>query len=158
MPPLNLLSLLFKFWPQILGAIIISAIAFALHQWRMDAAEAAHKAAQEEALKAQAKTLQAECAKEKQITQEISHDYQNQLTDLAAQLAAAKRVRPPACLPVYVAKPAPGRDAGNGAGYVAGDAINSDALLDFAATGEKYRRQVNACQEFIRRTWAAKGQ
>jgi hypothetical protein len=146
---------LLRFWTQIASAaaaaMLVGLIAWNLHGWDMRRIEAKNARAME----AQAYALHKQCSEDKQITTEVSHDYQTQLADLAAQLAAVKRVRPSACVPV--ARPTTGRDAANGAGHAEGNAVNSDTLFDYAGTAEKYRRQLNACQNFITKTWETKG-
>lgn len=150
------MTLILAYWKELTAAaataLLVGFIAWNLHGWDVRRIEAKNVAA----MAAQKDALQKQCIQEKQITTEVSNDYQNQLADLGRQLAAVKRLRPSACVPV--AGPAAGRDAANGAGHAEGNAVHSDTIFDYAGQAEKYRRQLNACQDFIRRTWKAKGQ
>lgn len=153
-------TLLLRYWQPAASAVIAGAIVYSfchfVYTWRIERIENEHKAE----LVAQQERLVAECAKDKQITTEVSHDYQNQIADLRGQLAAVKRVRPSACIPVHVAKPTGGRDAATGNGQLSRPyaGVDSDDLFDFAFDAEQVGRQLDACQSFITRTWAAKSQ
>lgn len=146
-----MLTFFLTYWRQLagflVGLVVVSLIDGAVHRFQVAALEKSH-AAQLEAQKAD---LMALCAKTKQTTEEVSHDYQNQLSTLRDQLARAKRVRPSTCIPVHVAQPAAGRD---GAAQhpelpLADGGVAADALLDFAYDAEQVGRQLDACQSFI---------
>lgn len=143
---------LLKYWKFAAGAVPIALIAFALHNWRVDVINAAH-ARQIEQVKAEAVKGWEDAQK---ITYEVSNDYQKQLADLRRRLDA-RRMQPHVCVPVAPANPG-GRDAATGAGPVRADGVDSQALLDFAAEAEGYRLRLSACQDFIRKTWASRGQ
>ena len=89
----------------ILCSILTALVAFGFH--KIDVARL--EAKQTKALAAQEAQLTAACQKAQKITEEISHDYQEQLSALNRKLAALKRVRAhPQCIPID--PPACGRD------------------------------------------------
>lgn len=144
-------------WIQIAGgAIVAFVISYCLHTVDLWWIEAGHA----KELSDQKTTLIAECETDKTITKEASNDYQKKLSDTQRQLDDLKRVRPARCVPVSTPRPAAGCDgaAGNEKPSGTDGGISSTALLDFAGEAEKYRIQLISCQDFITKTWAAKGQ
>ena len=154
---MNLVSLL-KYWQPIVAAILsaafVAVVGFVLHDVSMSRATAKYK----NDLQAAQESLKADCQKDKQITTEVSHDYQTQIAGLHDQLAAAKRLRPSACIAVRPAQPAAGRDAAPVDGELSNPyaGVNSDDLLDFAFDAEEVGRRLDACQSFIRKVYDAK--
>lgn len=138
--------LLLKYWQFLAGVAITAVIAWVLHSLVSGWSEARHQAA----LDAQEEALYSECAADKQITTEVSNEYQSQLVDLRRQLDAAKRLRPSVRVPV-TSTPG-GRDAGAGDTQLPhADGVAAADLLDFAYDAEQVGRQLDACQGFIRR-------
>jgi hypothetical protein len=91
----------------------------------------------------------AQCAADKQITTEVSRDYQNNLAALRTRLAA-HRMQPDRC--ISVAGAAAGHDATAGAAVDAGShGVSSGALIEFAGDAEEYRLRLIACQRFVRK-------
>lgn len=136
-----------KYWIVIPAILVTGLIAFQLH--KIDVARL--EAKQLKALAAQEKQLNAACDKAQQITEGVSHDYQTQLSALNDKLAALKRVRAnPKCVPIADA-PA-GRDGAARTDKLSGPhGIRPDWLYDTAAEADKYRLQLIACQEFIKK-------
>lgn len=111
-----------------------------VNNWRVDAGKLA---AAETALAASI----AQCAADKQVTTEVSRDYQKNLAALRSRLAA-HRVQPDRC--IAVARPATGHDAASGTGVAAGsNGVSSGALIEYAGDAEQYRLQLIACQQFV---------
>lgn len=149
---------LLKYWHIILTALVTALVVglagWAYHAWSVGRLNASHAAA----LANQQTALQDECQKDKLITQEISHDYQNQLSDLRQQLAAIKRVQPNRCVPT-TPRPASGRDDAKGnPQFSDAHGVFTDDLYDFAFDAEQVGRQLDACQGFISATWEAREQ
>lgn len=148
---------LLKYWTQIAAAataaVLVGILAWNLHGWSVNRLEARHAKAMAE----QAQSLNAECAKDKQLTSEVSRELQNQLADARTQLNAAKRVQQNRCVPTP-ARPAAGHDAAPGDKELhQSNGIYADSLLDFAYDAEVVGRQLDSCQSFIVKTWASKG-
>lgn len=131
----------------ILCSILTALVAFGFH--KIDVARL--EAKQTKALAAQEKQLNDACDKAQQITEGVSRDYQEQLSTLGRQLDTLKRVRTnPKCVPI----------ASTTAGYngragerkpIETHGISTEWAYDFAAEGEKYRLQLIACQDFIKK-------
>lgn len=141
------IALLSRFWPAIPGALLAFWLSLFLHN--IDARWTKARHAQE--LADQKVGLEAQCAADKAITQEVSHDYQARLAALADQLARARRLRNTCVVPTT--PPTRGRDAAPLAGEPIRPHVGvpADALLDYAAEAERYRLQLLSCQEFVRR-------
>jgi len=93
--------------------------------------------------------LTAQCEARVKITEDVSHEYQNRLSDLDARLAAARRLHKTKC--VSVASPTTGHNATASISGDAGrNAVNSESLIDYAGKAEKYQRQLESCQAFIK--------
>lgn len=101
------------------------------------------------ALASQQEALVKQCEDDKKITTEVSREYQNKIADLNSRVAAL-RMRPAKCLPVT--KPAAGYDGKtSGTEPIRPHGVDAGFLIDYAAEAEKYRLQLIACQEFVRR-------
>lgn len=153
-----LLPNLLKYWQIILTALVtalvVGLVGWTYHGWSVGRLNARHEAA----LVSQQTALQGECQKDKLITQEISNDYQNQLSDLRQQLAAIKRVQPNRCVPT-ASRPASRRDDAKGNPQLSdAHGVFTDDLYDFAFDAEQVGRQLDACQGFINATWEAREQ
>jgi hypothetical protein len=92
--------------------------------------------------------LTAQCEADKKVTEDISHEYQNRLSDLDKRLIALKRVSKPKCLPI-ASKATAGRNAATGGVNAGQDVVDSADLLDYAGEAEHYRLQLISCQAFI---------
>lgn len=133
-------------------AALVGLSAWALHSWSVSRLEARQKTE----LAGLQTTLQNQCQKDKQITEEASREYQNQLTDLRGQLATVKRVQPNRCISTPT-RPASGRDgAATNAQLPHPDGVFTDDLFDFAADAEQVGRQLDACQSFIKKAWESR--
>jgi hypothetical protein len=95
--------------------------------------------------------LTAQCNADKKITEDISHEYQNRLSDLDKRLAAAKRVQPHKCVSVTPSATTGHNAATTATGDAGRDVVNSESLIDYAGKAEKYQRQLESCQAFIKR-------
>lgn len=137
-------------------ALVVGLTGYGLHSWAMSRAEARQVAA----LNHQKDTLVGECQKDKQTTEETSHELQNQLSDVLGQLDRAKRLRTNRIVPVAAGGTGGHDGAAQNQELPDGDGaeITSDFLLDFAADAEQVGRQLDSCQGFIRRVWKERGQ
>lgn len=133
-------------WKVVLTAIAVGTLAFLLHTLDVYRLEDAQKTAVDAAVK----SVSDKCNENNKISEEVSNDFKKKSDDLAAELARAKRVRPTTCVPVLVTNPASGSNgsAGSGQSAVKNGGVASDALLDLAAEGERYRLQLIGCQTF----------
>ena len=118
------------------------------------------KASYERKIEAAKQEQIAACERDKNLTKEVSDGYQKQVASLTARIADLKRVRPSSCIPV--ANPAARCDGSASSGGHAGangqSGVTSDFLYDFAGEAETYRLRLIACQSFISKTWASRGQ
>lgn len=98
------------------------------------------------------------CDQDKQLTKEASDDFQAKLAARDSELARVKRLHPNTCIPI-TSRPAVGVD-GNAVGRQpdSGNGIASDALFDFAGRCEGDRLKALGLQDFLTKTWKAKGQ
>lgn len=128
-------------------AVLTALVAFGVH--KLDVVRLEDK--QIKALAAQQKQLVAACDKAQKITEEVSHDYQEQLYALGRQLDHLKRVRTTSqCVPT-TGGPA-GRDGTPTGGKLSGThGVRTDWLYDYAAKAEQVRLQLIACQNFIKK-------
>lgn len=127
------------------GAITASVMAFFIANWFIDGVKAEDAAK----LAAQVTFDIQQCDKAKQITEDVSHDYQSQLQSLNDQLAAIKLRQPAHCI-MPITNSTPGRNAASAKTIIAGrNGLSSDWLYDFAGKTEKYRIQLVSCQQFI---------
>lgn len=127
--------------------ILTALVSFGLHKIDVARLEVKHI----NALAAQEKQLNEACDKAQQINKEVSHDYQEQLSNLGRKLDTLKRVHANTqCVPI-TGTPA-GRDEPARAGEFSGPhGIRPDWLYDTAAEADKYRLQLIACQDFIKK-------
>jgi hypothetical protein len=144
------LTLLKQFWP------VIPALALAWFLHSADVTRINAKFQQE--LQAKAAQVQHQCDLDKQLTEDVANEYENQINDLNGQLAAAKRVRPRTCvIPLQSTLAANRFNAGTSSSKLSvAYGVTSDALIEFAADCEKTRLQLNGLQDFVRKTWAGK--
>lgn len=147
------LTLLKGFWPAIPGALFAFWLSLMLHN--IDARFT--KQYYERKLTEQKATVEAQCAADKKVTQEVSNDYQARLSALSSQLARARRLRD-TCVAVSPSDPTRGRDATASAGEPVQPNVGvaANALLDYAAEAEQYRLQLLGCQDFVNRTMGDK--
>lgn len=116
----------------VVGAGLAGWLAWELHAGAVARLEAKHQTA----LTAQKDVLEKECAKDKQLTMEVSNETQARLTDLRKQLDAVKRVQPNRCVPT-VARPTGGADAAKADQELRQqNGVYSDTLFDFAGEAE----------------------
>lgn len=143
---------LLKYWQPIIAFIATALLSYGLHAFDVQRIEARHKVAVEAARAA----VKVECEADKQLTTEVSNDYQNQIANLTVQLNRLKRLHNNSkCVPVT--RPSEGRNATPVRGELAGtNGLSTGWLIDFAGEAEQYRLQLISCQDFISKTWAAK--
>jgi hypothetical protein len=139
-------------------AVVVGALALGLHTLDVYRIEAKHAAA----LKSQQATLEKRCEDEKKITEEVMYDLQQKVSSLNARVIASKRLRPATCVPVALDAARLDHGKTDDAGLSRQDAksfgLSSDALIDFAADAESVGLRLDACQDFIRKTWALNGE
>jgi hypothetical protein len=144
-------------WRMLMAAVVASAatwaVTYGVH--RVEMVWLRHE--NELALANQAKTLLAACQKDKQITESTDHDFQDQIAALYNELARVKRLRSATRCIVPTADAAGGADAKAGPRHAAANGVATGALYDYAAEAERYRLQVIGLQDFISKTWAARG-
>lgn len=105
------------------------------------------------ALEAQETALHTQCDADKKLTSEVSNALQKKLSATNARLSELKRVySQTTCLPI--ARAAGGPDAATGAKLTGPDGITVTALFDYAGDAEKYRLQLESCQQFISKVWS----
>lgn len=142
----------FNYLQGAIVAIATAAIAFGLHSLSVSWIEVKH----EKQLTAQAASLKKECDAEKKITEEVSYELQNKISDLDRRANEFKRLRPD-CIPIITHAASRDNDAKGDAGFSgSNEGVNSEALFDFAADAERVGLQLDACQGFIKKTWALK--
>ncbi len=99
----------------------------------------------------------AECSKDKHITEEASHDYEDKIAALNDRLASL-RLHPTHCV-VPTSGTSGRRNATTAQPEHGGqDGVTDTALYDFAAEAETYRLRLKACQQFVLDTWREKRQ
>jgi len=149
-----ILSLLIKYWQPILAAIVTALLALGAHKLDVYRINELHKSA----LKAQAEALIEQCEKDKKLTTEVSRDYQNNIANLNRKLADAKRMRASAETCVSITGTTGGRDAAKeDTGLRGTHGVAAESLFDFSGDAEQVGLQLDACQAFIKKTWAARG-
>lgn len=131
----------------ILCSILTALVAFGFH--KIDVARL--EAKQIKTLAAQEKQLNEACDKAQQITEGVSRDYQEQLSTLGRQLDTLKRVHANTqCVPITGT--AAGRDGAAEPDKLSGpNGIRAEWLYDTAAEADKYRLQLIACQNFVKK-------
>lgn len=146
-----MLALLLKYWKFAAGAAGMAVVALILHNVSLAWTKASYERKIENA---RAEAIAA-CERDKNLTKEVSSDYQKQIAALNSRIADLKRVRPSVCVPV--ASPTPGCDAAaSGTQPARPNGVDTGTLLDFAAEAEGYRLRLIACQTFIRKTWESR--
>jgi len=128
----------------------MALIGFALHNVHVSLIRASHD---RDIAKAQQEIVK-QCEEDKQLTQEVSSDFQTQISNLNRRIAHLKRVRPSVCVPVTDTTSR--RDAEPRDGHAQRNGIDTGALFDYAGLAEKHRLQLISCQSFINKTWASK--
>lgn len=151
-----ILTLLLRYWKFAAGAAGMAVVALLLHNVSLAWTKASYERKIENARAEEV----AACERDKNLTKEVSSDYQKQISALNSRIADLKRVRPSVCIPV--ANPAARCDGtaviGGHAGANGQGGVTSDFLYDFAGEAETYRLRLIACQSFISKTWASRGQ
>ena len=144
-------------WKSILCILATAALAFLLHSLDVYRIEAQHRVE----LEAQAKSLDAQCLKEKAVTEGVSNDYLEKLHALNSRYDSL-RVQHGRCVSVAASKPAVRDNATAAAELPRQDGksvgLTSDALFSFARDAEHVRLQLLGCQSFITKTWELEGQ
>lgn len=91
------------------------------------------------------------CNEVQETTREVSHDYQTKLANLNAKYAALKRMH--YCVPINVKTPGRRNATEGDKGLPRADGgITSEALREYARDAEQTGLQLDACQDFLRRT------
>jgi len=120
------------------------------------------------AVKAEIKLVQAEketavqnytqCLEDKKITNEVSNEYQNQLSISNTELDHFKRMfREATCINIASPSSQP-YDSTKEGKHGQPNGLRSDWLLDYAGEAEGYRLQVIGLQNFIKKTWKSRNQ
>lgn len=112
---------------------------------------------QAEALSSLESRLRGECIDNQKITEGVSNEYQTKIADLNRRVANLKRMRTANCN-VQLADAAGGGNAETGKLVYRHDGIPFDSLIEYAASAEEVGLRLDACQAFIQKTWAARGQ
>lgn len=145
---------LINYWKEILTAVIALCLAIGAHALDITRIETK----QQIELSTQAKSLIAECQKDKQLTTDISNDYETKLSALNHQLDTL-RLQPSTCISVSTAS-GPARHTGSTRiPKLSGqNGVASTTLYSYAGEAEKYRLQLISCQSFVKKVWTARGQ
>lgn len=105
----------------------------------------------ESALESQRKELLKQCQEDKDLTNEVSTDYQKKIAALNRAIDNLK-LHPAQCVTVT--------SAAGGHNAAAGGRVNDRPhevtdyqLIDYAAIAERYRLQLIGCQNFIKKVW-----
>lgn len=144
-----------------MAALLTSAAAYKIHDWRVDSLKLAWKETADKKLADEKAALTKLCEAQKNITEKVSHDYQKNISALGARLAAAHRLHDNGCIAIqgfpairHDGSPASREPSGSGA---EGDRrIAAGAFLDLIGEGERYRLQLLACQAFVSATGEAR--
>jgi hypothetical protein len=142
---------IFNRWWRVGAAVALVAAGWQVNQWRWEAK-------QDRAIAEARAEVRAECKQVQKTTEEVSHDYQTQINAINARhTAALRRVRADATKQCVRVATAPGGrdDAAAGDGLQGQTAIAAGDLLELARVADLQTAQLQACQEFIRKTWAA---
>lgn len=145
---LSWLASLTTYWQAIITFVITAIVAFSLHELDINAL----KAVQSVQLASEAKSLVAECQQDKQITREVSSEYEIEIANLNTQLSATNSLYDNQ----WVRVTGPTRSnhgSTSGPGHATTYEIPAGKLIEYAGDSEKYRLQLKSCQEFIKKTW-----
>lgn len=135
------------------GALAAFALSWLLHTVDVGRIEAGQK----KALTDQQTVLEKHCADDKQLTEENSRAYKNNMDILADRLIALKRVQPARCVMPVAGETGGGPSSPFTDEHARPDGVSTDALLDYGADCERLRLQVISLQSFINDTWARGG-
>lgn len=142
---------IFNNWRTIAAVLATLSLSYILHRLDVYRLEDRHRAA----IAQQADSIQNECKAAQAVTEGVSRDYQNALSDLSNQLASAKRLRPNACVVVHPPAPPCGRDGSTAPTKFSGSDVGIARfdLLDFSHDAEQVRLQLKACQSFVQKSF-----
>lgn len=96
---------------------------------------------------------QEQCVKDKKLTEDTSHDYQDRLKSVTARINALKLHQPTKCVMPVTSTPTGRISAPRGTKPTRTNGVTTSALYDIAGKGEKYRLQLKACQDFVNKVW-----
>lgn len=137
-------------WKSILAVIGTALFAVLLHMVSINMLEAKQRADLVKLANADTKS----CNDDKEITERVSHEYEDKISNLNAQLDDLQRVRPNVCITVTSNTAPRNNGTSKPRQSVNQNAkIDSDALYGLAGEGERYRIQLMACQQFVNETW-----
>ena len=143
------MSFILTNWKSIGAVLAALGVAYMAHALDINRIEENHR----EEFAAQAKVLDAECAKEKAITEEVANDYQNQLTTLTDDYNAL-RVQYDGSVKIKSTDAASCNYEGSPSGQLSSeDGIPAQELIDLARDAEEVRVRLIGCQSFIKKTW-----
>lgn len=132
-----MIGVLLKYWQVCLGAGATLIIGYMLHTIVLRSAVLDKEM-----------EMRLACIRANEISNEVSNDYQKNLSDLNNRMLDYDGVRE--CVPV--SDTAGGRDdSPQGQGHAGADGVNPTTLYRFARDAEQYRIQLTACQDFVRR-------
>ncbi len=133
------------------GSLVTLLVAWGLHSGVVGIMKMRHA----NELRMQKETLIEQFEKQKKVTEEVSNEYQKQITNLNSRVATLRSVRPTQCI-VPASTPTDGHNAGtSGSGHAGQNGVTTSALYEYAGDAERYRIQLTSCQTFIRNTWHA---
>lgn len=96
----------------------------------------------------------AQCQSDKQLTERISNDYQNNIVNLRRQLDRLRRESH--CVPIEPSSPS-GVPANSGSQLPRGNGLSSGWLYDFAGRAEQDRLTAKGCTEFMDQLYKSRG-
>lgn len=139
-----MIALLIANWKSIAAAAAAFALSLMMHKLDVHRIEARH----EKEIASVRIAMTDACNKVQETTRKVSNEYQKNLANLNARLAAARRLHDNSCVAVAVSAAA-GHDAAAAGAKSSGRNVSSDRLIEIAGKGEKYRLQLLSCQQFI---------
>lgn len=139
--------MIFRYWKFAVGAAGMALLIYPLYTLRISMIKASH-ALEIENIRT---SMTEQCDADKKITNEVENDLQDKITDLRNRLDKLNRLR--VKVPVQPADTTRRSDEANGSGHAHRNGIDSETLYNYAGKAEEYRRQLNACQSFIKKVW-----
>lgn len=153
-----------KFWPHGVAAIAAAGMMWVgcswWYGWTIDDLNTAHEKAitklekdHEDALAFQKQLLTAQRAAAERVTEEVSHAYQERISDLSRRVVDVKRMQPNACIPVVERVQSAG-GAGGANGAAGGDVqpgrgIDLYAFTDYRGDAQLHVEQVIGLQQLV---------
>lgn len=139
----------------IVMALILGLVIYTFNNALNEAAKVPGLQREVESQKALFKAQAEQCEKNKQITEKVSNDYQNNLAKLNLDLGRLRK-RPATCIAVQSTSDSSGHNGSDFRQFnVRPYGISDQWLYDYAGDAERYRIQLNACQTFVKDVWAS---